>query len=93
MIDVNNMCLRFIVDDNGNKTGVLLSMDVFNALIQEVERHAQSDNNRREANDFESHKAIPIWETIEQLGKAIPNEEWDKVPSVSLFHAPSYSFS
>ena len=80
MIDVNNMRLQFIVDDSGNKTGVLLSLDTFNALIQQIENHAPSGDERQPSNSTTARNSVPIWETIEQLGKAIPNEEWDKVP-------------
>ena len=42
----------------------------------------------RKVDEFDE-KAPPIWETVEALGKEIPEEEWAKLPndaSINLDH-------
>lgn len=37
MVDLRELHVQYVVDDHGNKSGVLLSLDAFDALMEELE--------------------------------------------------------
>jgi hypothetical protein len=37
MVDLKEMHIQFVVDDQGNKTSVILSLDAFDALMEELD--------------------------------------------------------
>lgn len=60
MVDLQELHLQYIVDDHGNKSGVLLTLDAFDALVEELDDLAVLAERREE-------DTLPHEQVIEQL--------------------------
>ena len=56
MVDLQDMHVQYIVDDNGNKSAVLLPLAAFNALLEELNDLAALAERREE--DTLSHEQV-----------------------------------
>lgn len=60
MPDLREMHLQYIVDDKGNRSGVLLPLDAFDALMEELDDLAVLAERRDE-------DTLPHEQVVEQL--------------------------
>jgi len=60
MVDLQELHLQYIVDDHGNKSGVLLTLDAFDTLMEELDDLAVLAERREE-------DTLPHEQVIEQL--------------------------
>ena len=48
MVDLKNLHVQFVIDDNGNKTGVLVPIEEFEEIIEDIEDLAILAERREE---------------------------------------------
>jgi len=60
MVDLQELHLQYIVDDHGNKSGVLLTLDAFDTLMEELDDLAVLAERRDE-------DTLPHEQVVDQL--------------------------
>ncbi len=97
MNNVKDLDLQFVLDNKGNRTGVIIPIRQFYELIREFDsvKHSRQSPLPREQDEQpettvqamaaadapDESATAPAWEMVCRLGASVAREQWEKPPS------------